>query len=75
MCAIDVLELSTVLKFATIGEVQNANKTLKKLSLEKCTLWFSELGDLKGMKLVIFSDASHANLPDSYSNTTRFIKI
>ena len=38
-----------------------------------CGLRFPQIGDLSKIKLVAFSDASHASLPDSYSNGEGFI--
>ena len=36
-------------------------------------LRFPHLGDLSKVKLVVFSDASHASLPDGYSSAEGFI--
>ena len=45
-----------------------ANKCVRKLNNEECKLFFPVLGDLKKCKLVTYSDASHANLPDGSSS-------
>ncbi|CAL4101841.1 unnamed protein product, partial [Meganyctiphanes norvegica] len=72
-CSFDVLELSTSLKHPLREDMFRANKTLKKLKLEESSILFPDLGDPKLMKLVVFSDASHANLPDGYSSAGGYI--
>ncbi|CAL4179441.1 unnamed protein product, partial [Meganyctiphanes norvegica] len=72
-CSFDVLELSTSLKHPLREDMLRANKTLKKLKLEESSILFPDLGDPKLMKLVVFSDASHANLPDGYSSAGGYI--
>ena len=44
-----------------------------KFHQDKVTLRFKELGNLKDMKLSVFSDASHANLPDGKSSGMGFL--
>ena len=36
-------------------------------------IFFPDLGDLKSLQLVVFSDASHANLPDGFSSAGGYI--
>ena len=69
----NVLELSNMLKHSTVREILQANKTFKKLKLEECVIKFTSLGEPEDMKLVVFSDASHANLPDGHSSGAGFI--
>ena len=72
-CSFDVLELSVSMKQPVKENILRANKTLKKLKHEDCDILFSDLGDLNLLKLVVFSDASHANLPDGFSSAGGFI--
>ena len=71
----DVLELSCTMKQPKIENILKANKCIKKLRNEECFLSFPCLGDLNKMKLVTFSDASHANLPDNVSSAGGFVII
>ena len=72
-CSYDVLELSTSMKQPVREDIIKANKTIKKLRFEDCNIFFPDLGDLNQLKLVVFSDASHANLPDGVSSAGGFI--
>ena len=69
----DVLDISCVLGHPKIENLIQANKCLKKLEMMESCLKFPHLGDLSMVKLVVFSDASHANLPDGYSSAEGFI--
>ena len=69
----DVLELSCDLKKPKVRNLIKANKVLKKTKLNKCNLFFPKLGNLNNIKLITYSDASHANLPDGTSSAGGFI--
>lgn len=69
----DVLELSSSMKDPTVDNVIKGNKVLKKLKMDECSVRFPCLGDPTKLKLVIFSDASHGNLPDGYSSAGGFV--
>ena len=60
-------ELSTHVKNATVADVKKANKQLKHLQSRTVRLRISDVGDLSAARLVVFSDASHANLPQGAS--------
>ena len=47
-----------------VEHILQANKCLKKISISECFMKFLNLGDLRKVRLVIFGDASHPNLPD-----------
>lgn len=64
----DVLELSCSMKHPKVEHLMNANKCVRKLNNEECDLHFPALGDLKKCKIVAYSDASHAILPDGSSS-------
>ena len=69
----DVLNLSCLLNHPKVEDIIQANKCLRKLEMVDCTLRFSNLGDMSKAKIVTFSDASHANLPDGYSSAGGFV--
>ena len=72
-CSFEVLDLSISLKEPVKENILRANKTIRKLNYEDGEILFPDLGDLKKVKLVVFTDASHANLPDGYSSAGGFI--
>lgn len=69
----DVLELSNSLKHPVVGDILKANKCVRKLRNERCVLRFSKLQSFSNLTLHVFSDASHANLPDGYSSAEGFV--
>jgi len=69
----NVLELSNMLKRTSVREILQANRKFKKLKLEECRIKFPALAEPEDMKLVVFSDTSHANLPDGHSSSAGFI--
>ena len=69
----DVLELSCTMKHPKVDNILKANKCVKKLRNEKCSLFFPCLGDIRNAKLMTYSDASHANLPDNVSSAGGFV--
>ena len=58
----EVCQLSVSLKQATVSELIKVNKCLKMLKSNDVSLTFPKLGDLAKYSLVIYSDASFANL-------------
>ena len=60
-------ELSTHVKNATVADVKKANKQLKNLQSRTVCLKLADVGDLSTSRFVVFSDASHANLPQAAS--------
>ena len=48
----------------TIKELYTANKIINKVKSEKAVLRFPDIDDLKKAKIVAYSDASFANLPE-----------
>ena len=69
----DVLELSCKVNNPKIGDIFDANKCLKKACMFESSMYFPGLNDLNNCKLVVFSDASHANLPNGVSSAGGFI--
>ena len=62
----NVCQLSSNLKNATKSDVTFANKTIRKVRVDKLSLKFPKL-DLSNLQLLVHSDASHNNLPNGGS--------
>ena len=71
--AFDVLDLSTSLNKATVETVLKANKTIEKLRKDDYTILFPTMESMDDGRIVIFSDASLANLTDGFSSGAGFI--
>ena len=69
----DVLELSCKVNKPKIGDMFDANKCLRKACMFQCSMHFPKLKDVNNCKLVVFSDASHSNLPDGVSSAGGFV--
>ena len=69
----DVLELSCKVNKPTIGDVIDANKCLKKAGIFESCMYFPKLNNLNNCKLLVYSDASHGNLPNGVSSAGGFI--
>lgn len=55
-------ELSTRVTSATVADVRRANKQLKNMQQYKVSVSISDTGDLTDASIMLYSDASHANL-------------
>ena len=64
----DVLERSLFSKHPTVQDLLNLNKIVKKLHEVECKIFLPRLDESKELKLVVYSDASHANLADGVSS-------
>ena len=60
-------ELSNRMKGATTNDVKQANKQLRKLQSESGFICIPDLEDITQATLILYSDASHANLSDCAS--------
>ena len=60
--AFDVCQLSVKLNNSTIADLSIANKCVKRLKGQVVCLKFPFLGDLRNASLLLFTDASYANL-------------
>jgi len=69
----DVLELSCKVNSLKVEDLIEANKCLRKACTFESSMYFPELGDICKYKLVVYSDASYANLPDGYSSAGGFV--
>ena len=63
--AFDVRHLATMNKGATIADIKNANKILKKAQNENVKIKYSKLGNWRKLKLVTFTDSSFKNSEDN----------
>ena len=62
--AFDVRHLATRSKCATISDIKNANKILKKAKFEDIKVKYSKLGHWKNLKIVSYTDSSFKNSED-----------
>ena len=69
----DVLELSCKVNNPKVEDLIEANKCLRKACTFESSMYFPGLGDTSKYKLVAYSDASYANLPDGFSSTGGFV--
>lgn len=67
----DVIELSMICNDPLVQHIVNVNKVIKKLKLTMCQLMFPKL--VGNLKIVVYSDASHANLPDKASSAGAYV--
>ena len=63
----DFCQLSVKLKNACVGDVLTANKCVKRLQTQRGILKFPQIGDLRKASLLVYTDASYANLENSGS--------
>ena len=67
----DVLQLSVKVNKATVETLILANKIVRKLKSQKSYIVFPKLNTVT--KLILYSDASYANLPDGFSSSGGYI--
>ena len=60
--AFDVVDLSTRFQCASVGDLIRAVKVIVKLKSETVKVSFPNLGDCSTWSIVVFTDASHANI-------------
>ena len=66
-CAFDNCIVANSTKHATVADVYRANKAVRKVRGQSVTMYFPSDLDLLSCRIVAFSDASYANLPDKGS--------
>ena len=71
----DVLELSMSVKDATVANIHQANKAIKKLQSNPSKIVFPRIGPKECFKLMTFADASHGNLCDGVSSGGGFLVV
>jgi len=62
--AFEMVELSTKFRKGVVSDLIRAIKSIRKLKEETARVYFPSLGDPHNWKLVVFSDAAHANICD-----------
>jgi len=66
----DVLELSMCLsRHPEVCHLIQANKMLRKIKTDCYQLIFPHMDEVTNLTIVVYSDASHANIPDGSSST------
>ena len=63
-----MIELSTKLNKGTVNDLKRAIKAVKNLKEERAVVMMPKLCNPSDWRLVVFSDASHANLSDGTSS-------
>ena len=70
----DVLNLSCdINKNPVVSHLIEANKMIRKIKNKESKLVFPNVGTVDDLKIVAFTDASHANLPDGASSTGGYV--
>ena len=64
----DMVELSTKFKKGMVEDLIRAIKVLRKAQTELSSLTFPDLGEFQNWKIVVYTDAAHANLCDGFSS-------
>ena len=64
----DILEHSVSIKSAKVENILQVNKIIKKVKTDEVFIQFPDLGDVSSWKLVVYTDASYANIPDGVSS-------
>lgn len=63
-CGFDNCVVQNSIKNATVADIIRANKAVRKVKSQSVSLYFPSDFDLNSSRIVTFTDASHANLPD-----------
>ena len=72
-CSFDNCTVANSTKEATVADINRANKILRKLRGQPVDIFFPTDLNLSSCRIVVFSDASHANLPDRGSQGAHVI--
>ena len=63
-CGFDNCVVQNSIKNATVADITRANKAVRKVKSQPVSLYYPSDFDLQSSRIVTFTDASHANLPD-----------
>ena len=66
--AYEIVELSTKFGKATLKDMRQAARLIKKARDRPLRIKFKHLGDLRELKFLVYGDAAHASLPDGTSS-------
>ena len=70
----DVCEISNSYKEAIVETLAKANKVIRRAKMKEISLFFPRM-NLNNIKLVVYTDASHANLPDAGSQGGIYLEV
>ena len=72
--AYEVTEFSSCFRRATVKNLKDVNKCIRKLKSEEVFIKFPKLvGDVRSWSIVVYSDGAFANLPDGTSSSGGYI--
>ena len=63
----DTCMISTNINRCTVADLLLANKIVRKVKGTEQSIWFPNLGDVTSLSIVVYADASYANLQDGGS--------
>ena len=69
----EVVEMSSRFKQATINDLIRANKCILKTKEKPGFIFFPNLGDVKFWRIIVESDAGHANMEDGCSSAVSVV--
>ena len=67
--AYELIELSVKSKVASVDDMKRARKLVSRIQDLESLVFFPALGEIGSWTLCVYTDASHANLPDGVSST------
>jgi hypothetical protein len=73
--AFDLIELSTRFRRGIISDLLQGVKALRRIKEAEAKVCYPALGHIENWRLVVFSDAAHANLNDGVSSTGAHIVL
>lgn len=71
----EMVELSTKFKQGTVTDLIRASKCIRKMKDQEAKIVFPKLGNIQKWKLIVYSDASHANLCDGVGSVGAHIVL
>ena len=69
----EVYQLATNVKNSDELSMKNVNKLFSKMKLNKCKLIYQKLGNDNDLRIIVYSDAAHGNLPNGGSQVGHVI--
>ena len=71
----DALELSVSRNQPKVETMKRANKVVRKLKNNDGTIVFKKIDVFENLQLIVYADASFANLPDGVSSTAAYLVL
>jgi ribonuclease HI len=69
----EMIDLSTKFRCALVEDWLRARKVVRRLQEEDCSVFFPDLGNIKDVRLCVFTDAAFGNLNDGVSSTAGYV--